>query len=281
VQAPKQSPKVAPESAVLVPTPAQVTSPHATQATEPARADVMTRVVMPAGLGVSLVGVATLAVLLFNARTKIRRLTDRHERLKTRVEKIEAASRPRPAAAASSRPAEEPSTNANTQTAEAPDATVQFSSPNSTDEMMRPGSLGTGALLEAFDAPMATTPPEPLTDGAVRQLFVDWCRTGRYPTRNPALDRTNMRLTTTAIEARPGTVPTLEDSPLVAEFVRVGETGATDSWLLPNPDSRYTPLVSKLFPMLGEDWEQSARQYEAVVPLHLARAADGSWQATQ
>jgi hypothetical protein len=129
----------------------------------------------------------------------------------------------------------------------------------------------------------AYTPPPPrpsvsLQRDDVKRMFVDWCRDERFPADRAAEPaRAHMRLVLADISSPDSEMRGFTDAKQVVEFERIGDAGATDAWLVPNPDARFTPYVTRVFPSLRQGWASDGALYGGVTPRRITLGADGLW----
>jgi hypothetical protein len=124
--------------------------------------------------------------------------------------------------------------------------------------------------------PVEPAVPRVIDEGEALRIFVRWCREERFPDED-RVERSSLRVTGAA-GASPDIRPSqFEDARQVTEFARIGAAGSPTAWIVPNPDSYFTPFVPKLFAALAEGWERQPGVYEQVRPMPIRRRDDGIW----
>ena len=143
----------------------------------------------------------------------------------------------------------------------------------------RPVAAPPAPMVTAFVPPHR--PPStavPLQRDDVKRMFVEWCRDERFPS-DPGAEpaRAHMRLVLADISSPDSEMRGFTDAKQVVEFERVGDAGASDAWLVPNPDARFTPFVTRVFPSLRQGWASDGALYGGVTPRRITLGADGLW----
>jgi hypothetical protein len=143
----------------------------------------------------------------------------------------------------------------------------------------RPVAAPPAPVVAAYAPP---TPPRapavPLQREDVKRMFVEWCRDERFPSdRGAEPARAHMRLVLADISSPDSEMRGFTDAKQVVEFERIGEAGAGDAWLVPNPDARFTPYVTRVFPSLRQGWASDGALYAGVTPRRITLGADGLW----
>ncbi len=117
---------------------------------------------------------------------------------------------------------------------------------------------------------------ENLTESEVLEILSEWALRGEFPQREK-IERGHTHLVLKNSSSPDSPILYLNDSKQIAEFDRIGKQDATEAWLVPNPDARWSPYMWKMFRIKEVDYRAEI-EGGRIKPIRLIRQLDGKWQ---